>query len=168
MIMLAALALVMAGCMGNKAGSNSTADTTTSSTTTTAAPRPVTHRQFVKRLDRLCGQYGRKVDRLNKRYADVYASGDYAAIADAYGQGKKLDAPWRSALGSLKVPPKDERRFRRYVALVYRIEGLFDREIRAYRHHDDAEIARFEGLITQARNQRTNLAVDMGLQVCGS
>src|SRR6266508_4573273 len=131
-IMLAALALVIAGCMGSgKGGSKSTAETTTDSTTTIAAPPPVTHRQFVKRLDRLCRRYNRKLDRLNKRYADVFDSTDYAAIASAYRRAERLKAPWRSDVKSLQVPPRDEHRFRRYLALVDRIDGLFHREIRA-------------------------------------
>ncbi len=168
MITVAALALVISGCMGSgKAGSNSTPETTTDSTTTIAGPPPVTHRQFVKRLDGLCRLYSLKGDRLNKRYADVLRSTDYAAIADVYRRAERIQAPWRAAVVRLEVPPNDRRRFRRYLALADRIDGLFHREIRALRRQDEAEFARIDGLITQTRNQRTTAAVDLGLQVCG-
>lgn len=166
---LTALALVVAGCMGSgEAGNKSTAETTTPATTTTAAPPPVTHRQFVKGLDFLCRRYNRKLDRFYTRHEDVMNSTDYAAIVKLNRQARTFNAPWRSAVGRLQVPPKDKRRFRRYLALTDRMDALIQREQRFILRNDQAELARLDGLVRQARNQRTNVAVDLGLRVCGS
>jgi hypothetical protein len=166
-ILLAALlALVVAGCMGNgKARSTPTAETADIA----PPPPPVTHRQFVKRLDRLCRGYNRKIDRFYKRHEDVMNSTDYVAIVKLNRRVKKLLNPsWRSGLRRLQVPPKDRQRFRRYVGLVDRIDALARREQRFILRNDQTELARLDSLIAHARNQRTNVAVDMGLQVCGS
>ena len=79
-----------------------------------------------------------------------------------------MTGPGWSAVGRLEVPPKDKQRFRRYLALADRMDGLFHREIPAIRRHDDDEFARLEALVAHARSQRTNVAVDMGLQASGS
>ena len=108
------------------------------------------------------------MDKLNKRYAEVFASNDYDAAAKVYARAERITAPWDDAVNKLEVPPEDERRFRRYMALVDRVDGLFHREIRALRQHDAAELARLDALIAQTRNQRTKVAVDLGLKECGS
>ena len=165
---LAALMLVLAGCMGGDDSDDSSAETPTVSVTVTAAPTPVTHRQFVKRLDRLCRIYNAKAGRFNKRYESELTSNDYAAIADLYRRAERQQAPWRVAVVQLEMPPSDVRRFRRYLGLTDRIDALFRRQIRALRREDVEEFNRLNALIETTRNQRTTAAVDLGLRVCGS
>lgn len=43
-----------------------------------------------------------------------------------------------------------------------------DRYIAALRQSDNTELTRLADLVDEARNERTNLAVDMGLRSCGS
>jgi hypothetical protein len=181
---LVALAFVAGGCQDSGGGGTEAAPTsatgtelgetdttgtvTTPTTSTVVAPPPVTHRQFVRRLDHICRVFNRKIDRFNKRNADVFASGDYEDVANALALTKRrLDPPWNRQLARLEVPPKDERSFRRYRALTQRLDELERRRIRALRRHDDDEIGRIVGLSDRARDQRTNVAIDMGLHVCG-
>jgi hypothetical protein len=60
--------------------------TTTAAPTTTvdAEPPPLTHAQFVPRLDRLCKRGNRALDRFNRRYAAAIGRGDYDGAADIW------------------------------------------------------------------------------------
>ena len=181
-----ALSLAAAGCMGDESGGDATvvvppgtevaetaaADTgmTDTGATETAVPEPppVTHAQFIRRLDRICRRFNRKVDRVNDQYADAFAAGDYEASAEAYKNVQRLVPGWQVQVAALEVPPEDVGRFGRYLLFVDRLDGFYRRMIRALRQHDDEEIARLDALSERARNQRTNVAVDLGLRVCGS
>jgi hypothetical protein len=180
-LILSALSFATAGCMGDEsdggatvvgpeteAGETAVAETGVTETTAAPEPPPVTHAQFVRRLDSLCRRFNRKVDKINKRYADVFAARDYEGSAKGYEKGQRLVPRWRAQVETLEVPPEDQKRFGRYLMFVERIDGLTSRQIRALRRHDDQELTRLSALAERARNQRTNVAVDLGLRECGS
>lgn len=185
-VALVALACLAAGCQGSGGGATEAAPTsptgtevgetdttgtmTTPTTSTVTVPPPVTHKQFVRRLDHICRVFNRNVERFNKRFADIFNSTtDYEGVADALAlMSRRLDPGWHRQIDRLDVPPKDERGFRRYIALVDRMDELERRKIRALRRHDDDELDRVNGLTDRARDQRTNVAIDIGLHVCGA
>lgn len=184
-LILFVLSLAAAGCMGDASGGDATvvgpetevaetaaadtgvADTGVTDTTAAPEPPPVTHAQFIRQLDRIGCRFNRKVGKINKQYADAFAN-DYEESAEAYKKVQRLIPRWQVQIDALEVPPEDERRFRRYLLFVDRIDGLNARTIRALRRHDDEEIARLGALADRARDQRTNVAVDLGLRVCGA
>jgi hypothetical protein len=68
---LGVVALSLGGCMSGTSnsapststGTDSAATTSTAVTTTVAAPEPFSHRELIKRLDRVCRQFNTKLDR---------------------------------------------------------------------------------------------------------
>jgi hypothetical protein len=103
---LAAAALSLGGCTSgtsNSAPSTSTdtdsvATTSTVVTTTVAAPEPLSHREFIKRLDHVCRQFNTKLDR---RFG---AAEDAAIAANDYGRLADLRSPRRRTAEGLDVP----------------------------------------------------------------
>jgi hypothetical protein len=176
-LILSALSFAAAGCMGDSgsggattvagpgtaagetdAGATGTGASETGTTETTPSP-PITHKQFVRKLDGICRKFNRKVDKINRRYADAFAARDYEKSAEAYEKAERLIPGWNAALDNLEVPPEDERLFRRYMVFVNRIDGIARRQIRAFRQHDEAELNRLFLLSDRTRDKRTNVAI---------
>jgi hypothetical protein len=151
----------------------STSEGTGSDTTTAAVeePPPLTHTQFIRRLDYLCKKGNRATD-LRFNFGDLY---DTAESMDAYAHWltrlNRFVRRWDRNHRFFKLnpgDPEDIRKYDRYKELTLRLRNFSAREITAARHHDFDEIVRLHDLDTRTRNQRTNLTADMGLRSCGA
>jgi hypothetical protein len=174
------IALLVAACdSGGGSASDSVAAseaiaTTTVATTTSLTPSPpppLTHKQFVRRLDRLC-KVGNRIFERKFKFSDIY---DTAESLDAYAvklkRANRYNVRWdrRHHFFTLDPgEPEDIRNYDRYKALTYRLRNYFEREVRAARQHSFEEILRLTGLEERTRNRRTSLTADMGLRFCGA
>jgi hypothetical protein len=173
--------LVLAGgCTGGSGGpeassSSTLAGTITVATTTVAEPpappAPLSHRVFVKRLDRICRQSNSQLDRRFGAAEDAaIAANDYDRLADLMKRAERANRPFYRAVKKLglRVPDKDEAGLRRYLRLSHELDVFKSRYIKALRDHDDDELDRLNGLIEHTRNERTRVTARMRLRECGS
>jgi hypothetical protein len=135
-------------------------------------PPPLTHKQFVRRLDRLCKVGNRLTER--KFGGDVDIS-DTAESMDAYARlvsrSNRFVQRWRHKTGFFRLnpgDPTDVRNYERYKVLTRRLRNFSIRDQRAAREHDFDELVRLSEIENRTRNQRTNLTADMGLRFCGA
>jgi uncharacterized membrane protein len=165
-------ALAVAGAVGLVACGGSTTTITKPAGTTTAATQTkettpvVTHAAFVKQLDEIC----RKGNAASRRYADAASkagdAGDYKRAADELEKGARVAN--RHSVDGLTPPPPDSAAFARYQAAQRRLATLSKRIIAALRTGDIDEVNRLVELQDAQRKRRTEAAVDLGLQNCGS
>jgi hypothetical protein len=149
--------------------------TTSSGTTTTETPPPpppLTHKQFIRRLDRLCKVGNRALDRRFKTFENL---NDTTSSMDAYAswlkRGNRYIAKWDRRHGFFDLDPaepKDIRDYRRYKALTRQLRNLSERELVAARRHDFDEIVRLGPIEERIRSHRTRLTSGMGLVYCGA
>ena len=171
--------MVLASCTGG--GSSTATDSATTSqpdpattapiTTVAEPPPPLSHGQFIKRLDRICRTSNRQIEqRFGAKEDAAIAANDYDRLADLMQQAKRLDRPFYRAVREFgqRVPDEDERGLRRYLSLSHELDVFRARYIRALRKHDDDELARLDALYEHTRNQRTRVTARMGLKQCGS
>jgi hypothetical protein len=165
-----------AGCSGGDSAEpetqpDSTTTATTEATTTVADEPALTHREFVKRLDRICLKANRQLDRrYGAAFEAAYAANDYDRLADLFQRTRRLNRPFYKAVRELgrAAPERDTRGLRQYLSLSHQMDVYYDRSISAYRQEDDAELNRLAVLIERARSQRTRVTAKMGLRECGS
>jgi hypothetical protein len=175
---LAALAMTSCDSSGSTTANATTSEAATSRVATTSTfatpppPPPLTHRQFIHRLDNLCKRGNRATDRRFKSEVTVYET---AESMDAYARllrrSQRFIRRWDQTHGFFMLDPgdpKDVRDYKRYKELTRRSRNLYGRAEAAARHHDYDEIFRVLRIANQTRNQRTKLTADMGLRFCGS
>jgi hypothetical protein len=152
--------------------SDTTAATTTGATTTsTPSPPPLTHQQFVGRLDRICRKANGLVERrFGAATEAAIEANDYEKVADLLERADRVDRSFDADVERLsdRVPDEDARALRKYLALSDELDNYRDRFIRALRHREDEEIDRLDKLDDRARNQRTRVTAQMGLKYCGA
>jgi hypothetical protein len=180
---LGALVVMVAACSGSSqsadqiqgttpAQSTEAQATTAEATTSTAEiPSPLTHTQFIHRLDYLCKKGNRATDRRFK-FGDIY---DTSESMDAYAHWlarvNRFVRRWDRNHHFFTLnpgAPEDIQKYDRYKELTLRLQNFSAREVVAARHHDFSEIVRLIDLETRTRNQRTNVTADMGLRTCGA
>lgn len=66
------------------------------------------------------------------------------------------------------MPAEDQATFDQYVKQTRRINGYSRRLIPAVRSNDAEEIQRLTDLSDRARDQRTEAAIDLGADQCGT
>ena len=128
----------------------------------------LTHDEFVAKLDAICESGNAHNAELDKETDKATNANDYAKLAAVLEQRQRLVAPERDSVEQLVAPPADAAAFARYKAMNLRIDGLVDRLIVALKAKDLAEVNRLISLASQAQNKRTNAALDLGTQHCGS
>jgi hypothetical protein len=131
----------------------------------------MTHEEFVSELDAWCKAGNAEAEqRFGAAVEDASDASDYDGLADALEERQEWAAEEqeRMPVQEEDLSEEDAEAFGHYLAVTARIEGLLDRFIKALRERDDDEINRLSDLVEQARNERTNLTVDMGLSECGS
>ncbi len=184
--LVAGVLALTAGCSSDENAAPETTDpgTTTSTvepttsgtaegpdTTTADEPEdrpPLTHAQFIRRLDRLCRRSNRQLDRSSKRIDAAFARDDYAEAARIWARSnKRLDPPFYKAVDALAVLPEDAKGLARYLALSRQIDVLEVRYIRAVRQRDEDEMSRVGRLMDRISNNRTLATSRMGLTECG-
>jgi hypothetical protein len=156
---------------GSGTTTESTVSTTLSTTTAPTPPPPLTHKQFIRRLDRLC-KVGNKASARRFQFEDIY---DTAESMDAYAAklakvNRYINRSDRKH-GFFKLDPAepdDARDYERYKEMTRRLRNFSLRQVRAARRHQFEEIVRLLDLEKQTRNQRTKLTADMGLRFCGA
>lgn len=140
-------------------------------TSTEGAASEMTHEEFVSKLDAWCKAGNAEAqERWSAPVDEATESGDYQELADLLEERQEWAAEEEQELPVAEegLSDADAESFRNYLALNDRINGLIDRYIAALRETDDTELTRLAELVDEARNERTNLAVDMGLTSCGS
>jgi hypothetical protein len=134
-------------------------------------PPPLTHRQFIRQLDRLC-RIGNRAFERRFEFGTLY---DTPESMDAYAvklaKANRYIQKWdrRHGFNSLDPgDPQDIRDYDRYKDFNRRLDNYSDRKVVAARRHEFEEIVRLINLETRSRNQRTELTADMGLRYCGA
>jgi hypothetical protein len=156
----------LAACGGSSATSSPPTTATTSPTTTASAG--LTHAQFVAKLDDICKRLNTRVVGLQKQADKAQNANDYTKLAAVIEERQRVVAPYYAEMAKLTPPPADAAAFARYKEMSSRIDGILAREVAALKARDVAEVARLAGIGEQARNIRTNAALDLGTQHCGS
>jgi hypothetical protein len=166
-----------AGCSGGGASSQSPEPTTATTksateptTTVEQPPPPLTHKQFIRTLDRLC-KLGNRASARKFTFGDIY---DTVESMDAYAVKLarliRFVAKWDRKHHFFELDPgepEDIRNYDRYKELTKRLRNYDARQVIAARRHEFEEIARLLDLQDTTRNQRTRLTADMGLRFCG-
>jgi hypothetical protein len=68
----------------------------------------------------------------------------------------------------MTAPPEDQAAFDRYVTQRRQVQGLTERLIDAVREQDLAETERLGSIGEEARNRRTQAAIELGADECGT
>jgi hypothetical protein len=171
------LIVLAAGCSGGDMADPAatrpsvTTERATTAITTIVEEPALTHREFIRELDRTCRKGNQQAER---RFGDeleaASAANDYDRIADVLHESRSLNKPFYRAVRELarEVPEEDEAGLRRYLSLSRQLDVYYVRLERAYRQADDAELGRISALVEQTRSQRTRVTARMGLRECGS
>jgi hypothetical protein len=160
-----ALLVSLAGC-GDDDSSESGATSRTEEATTSAPE--VSHEEFVARLNRICEAGNRKAAQLETEFQEATESNNYAQAAEILSQAIKTNEPFIAQFEELTVPPEDQAAFDRYATETRQIAGLNERLVDALREQDPAEIERLGSIAEEARNRRTQAAIELGADECGT
>ena len=166
---------VVAGCGGSSSAGDTTTDATTTSDTTTTTETTTettavapTHEEFVANLDSICRRENEAVADLQEQWAEAVHAGNYAKAAALLEQLQRVAVPFRAELAELVAPTSDDTVFARFKEANNRFDGLTDRTISALKVSDVSELIRLFPLATSALEERTNAALDLGTEHCGT
>ena len=170
---LAVAVIVVAGC-GSSSPSRATESTTTAAAAKTSSAKARTirttlsHGEFIAKLDDICKRGNAAAAPYQTEAIRAAHAGDYAKAPTVLQQSSQRTAALKAELLKLTPPADDQAAFGRYKTAVHRIEGLTDRIIRALKASDTAEVTRLGALGDSERKTRTEAALDLGAQHCGS
>lgn len=161
------IAAGLAACGSSSISSQTTIVRTVTEAKTTTTSAALAHAQFVAKLDAICKSGDAAGAELQKEFEQTDSS-DYTKLAALWQRWLQIKKPNQARVDDLIPPPSDAGAFARYQRADNRISGVVVRIVAALKAKDITEASRLHALGEQAQKQRTNAALDLGTQFCGS
>jgi hypothetical protein len=170
LVLVLAAVLLLAGCGGGddaQSGSEPAERTPTAAApdaTPKPRPKPPTHAEFVRALDRTCKRAYRRSAREFREKIDAR---DFDGAATVGREVQRRAAQLQRRRRELDVPRRDRREFRRYLRAEDDHLAATRQMNAALRDRSPFEVLGGLGELRQARDRRADAASDLGIKNCG-
>lgn len=145
------------------------AATATPAPTSTPTPAPTpTHEGFVNDLDGICRRGNRVFSGYNRKYQEATNAGALDRAAAVRGEAFTETQNFQDDLAALTPPGEDRSAYERYLKASRRIRAAERRIIASLRDGDVAEVERIGAIQAEVRERRTEAALDLGSEECGT
>ena len=149
---LVVVAMALAACGGDDSNGS------------TGGSEPLSHDEYVAAADAICEEAGAELDSLGEPSADAGIS----EVADLFSRAAEIQEDQLNELRLLRPPEEDQEAVSQALQLLGQISQIAKDSRDALAAGDIAQLQELAASIEPLQAESTQIAQDLGLQVCGA